>query len=983
MSNNVVSHPLMIPCSEIGQLETVCGSLESTMQTGSGVGDFCHQQIPDPNNQIGSFGYGSSNFGTEQLTFPHIQTSQSENVGFHDLLMPTMDMGLRVNQKFNVTGQHTMLTDHQPLQMMNMSNNVGSQQLSVLNKRKAPIESSMANKRTVQMENRPWLQQASPSQRTGQMQPAQAGPQPVLKKKVMRTESILQKPVPVQKSKKAQTLPSPKGRTDLTDSVRSKMREQLAAALDLVSQQQDNPQTKDGADVADNRQKGSDGQGTFISPFSTEFPKFDGLEYQSSIPAEDVPFNESLFARDELLQGNGLSWVLESDQDEIQTAGKQEDKKQQQFESTKVLAWKIEFELFKLFGSVNKKYKEKGRSLLFNLKDRNNPELRERVMSGELTPDRLCAMSAEELASKELSQWRQAKAEEYASMIVLPGVDMKRLVRKTHKGEFVVELEQDDNPSEDVSVGATSIILKEKETKSKKGGNEAPEGNGVMTIPSNDGGDANQEELMVDDGLNNLPPIVSLDEFMDSLVTEPPFVNLPASPITNNVELEDVPQTQSPDVGPKNPIDITIKDNSSTPVKDSNTEDSKSVSPTKPTESPAKVETSPSIVITRSELVWEGTLKLNVSSLVSVTGIFKSGEKTSAEEWPGMIEIKGRVRLDAFQKFLKELPMSRSRAIMVVHFCCQDSTTEKEREKMDEVAASYISDGRVGFAEAVHGVELYFCSPHSNPLEMLCKILPKDQVDSLNVIDNGLIGVIVWRKPLSSPKKHGYKRQHSSSRRRQDKTNINSIPEKSRPRRIPSPEPEANNDDDDLPPGFGPGVAVSRGEDDDLPEFNFSGGGFAGKLPPPPPHFPNQNISSSRPTSRPMDSVRELIQKYGKSDNDSSPRNWQDNRRNGISAWNVDDDDDIPEWQPSAPVHGVARGQLVNQFPGQQANIHMHHHQQQPPPPPVNVMQGHQQRPPWGPHGGSHGGQFYDPPPGLGGAGMPPWHQDAPRSRGF
>lgn len=42
-----------------------------------------------------------------------------------------------------------------------------------------------------------------------------------------------------------------------------------------------------------------------------------------------------------------------------------------------------------------------------------------------------------------------------------------------------------------------------------------------------------------------------------------------------------------------------------------------------------------------------------------------SGEKTSTKEWASSLEIKGRVRLDAFEKFLQELPKSRSRAVMV------------------------------------------------------------------------------------------------------------------------------------------------------------------------------------------------------------------------------------------------------------------------------------------------------------------------------
>lgn len=44
---------------------------------------------------------------------------------------------------------------------------------------------------------------------------------------------------------------------------------------------------------------------------------------------------------------------------------------------------------------------------------------------------------------------------------------------------------------------------------------------------------------------------------------------------------------------------------------------------------------------------------------------FYSGERTTAKEWPRSLEIKGRVRLDAFEKFLQELSLSRSRAVMV------------------------------------------------------------------------------------------------------------------------------------------------------------------------------------------------------------------------------------------------------------------------------------------------------------------------------
>lgn len=57
-----------------------------------------------------------------------------------------------------------------------------------------------------------------------------------------------------------------------------------------------------------------------------------------------------------------------------------------------------------------------------------------------------------------------------------------------------------------------------------------------------------------------------------------------------------------------------------------------------------------------------------------------SGEKAKTGEWPTMVEVKGRVRLSAFGKFVKELPLSRSRVLMVykvycVHYLCSSIST--------------------------------------------------------------------------------------------------------------------------------------------------------------------------------------------------------------------------------------------------------------------------------------------------------------------
>lgn len=86
------------------------------------------------------------------------------------------------------------------------------------------------------------------------------------------------------------------------------------------------------------------------------------------------------------------------------------------------LAKTIEQELYSLYGSVGKEYRAKFRSLHFNLKDPHNPQLRGRVIAGEVLPYDLVRMSAIELASKELNEWRNKKAAEFEKAVILDAV---------------------------------------------------------------------------------------------------------------------------------------------------------------------------------------------------------------------------------------------------------------------------------------------------------------------------------------------------------------------------------------------------------------------------------------------------------------------------------------------------------------------------------------------------------------------------------
>ncbi|KAL3500457.1 hypothetical protein ACH5RR_039550 [Cinchona calisaya] len=979
-----------------------------------------------------------------------------------------------------------------------MVTSLGSQKAFLPSKRKAEMEAAsnsspqnllMPNKRALQIGISPLspqlLQPTSPNKKSMQMQ-SKVGPSimqnvPASNKKMVRNESIsnrsgshrLQTP----KSRTVQNAPFSKLQTEPFGAVRSKMREQLAAALTLGSQNQDktanaennhagasvNHQTATGsqpagfdlgaAGVHQHKHEGSNepfpsgefsSAGEFIGSqgIPTKLPTTECTGNPTILPDEDVSFSDNFFVKDELLQGNGLSWALDIDMQVIEEKEKPSTEKTEvlhdkggasaaeEAKSPEKLASEIEAELFKLFGGVNKKYKERGRSLLFNLKDRNNPDLRERVMSGEITPEKLCSMTAEKLASKELSEWRMAKAEELAQMVVLPDSDLgrRRLVKKTHKGEYQVEMEEDDGIAVEVSGGSSSLAqaqskskgmetrspesddMNDKENKaSHKNGSENQDLSGSLIIPS-DGSDLMQG-MMVDElkDVDFLPPIISLDEFMESLNSEPPFeiLQVDAGQSTPRTEKENSEAGNGAAVS-----DSTSKDHGDTPDKADEAVMKSAVDETvKPKESPVLQSISPTASnVSTVEHVWEGSLQLSISSSIKTFGVFRSGEKTSVAEWPSSLEVKGRVRLDAFEKFIKDLPMSRTRAVMVIHFLLKDNSAESERANLREAIESYISDDRLGFAEPATGVELYLCPARGRVVDMLSSYLSKDRTDIFNSSDNGLIGVIVWRKVhisstlspnSSSHQKHtnSLKRQHFTSRRLQEKdsndVNVNKMNKASPPSLHNRPPlsavipPPSDDDDSDIPPGFGPPPGAR--DDDDLPEFNFSGN--------------INHVSTPRPTSRnlhrstrPVDQIRELIHKYGQTGATSAPNNGSNSRGSavgiGIEPWNDnddDDDDDIPEWQPQAPhqprLPGHAFHQPLQSTYGnsqntearQQFNPAMMHSQA-----PVNIAstwhQGARWAPPPGNPGNVPGGdQYYRMPPGVG-SGL---RQHNSRSRGF
>ncbi|XP_073531594.1 PHD finger protein 3 [Phyllobates terribilis] len=117
--------------------------------------------------------------------------------------------------------------------------------------------------------------------------------------------------------------------------------------------------------------------------------------------------------------------------------------------ATKVSA-KIEKELFSFYRDTDSKYKNKYRSLMFNLKDPKNNVLYKRVLKGDITPEHLIKMTPEELASRELAAWRQRENRHTIEMIEKEQREVERrpITKITHKGEIEIETDAPMKESE-------------------------------------------------------------------------------------------------------------------------------------------------------------------------------------------------------------------------------------------------------------------------------------------------------------------------------------------------------------------------------------------------------------------------------------------------------------------------------------------------------------------------------------------------------
>lgn len=93
------------------------------------------------------------------------------------------------------------------------------------------------------------------------------------------------------------------------------------------------------------------------------------------------------------------------------------------------LSWAIEAEVFKTFSATSTKYRNKIRSIIFNLKDSKN-NLFKTIAMNELKPKDLVKLEPHQLASDELAQWRINETKKELEMIKRSEIDKLEELKK-------------------------------------------------------------------------------------------------------------------------------------------------------------------------------------------------------------------------------------------------------------------------------------------------------------------------------------------------------------------------------------------------------------------------------------------------------------------------------------------------------------------------------------------------------------------------
>ncbi|XP_010217540.1 PREDICTED: PHD finger protein 3-like [Tinamus guttatus] len=343
------------------------------------------------------------------------------------------------------------------------------------------------------------------------------------------------------------------------------------------------------------------------------------------------------------------------------------------------VATRIEKELFSFFRDTDSKYKNKYRSLMFNLKDPKNNILFKKVLKGEVTPDHLIRMSPEELASKELAAWRQRENRHTIEMIEKEQREVERrpITKITHKGEIEIESETPIKEQEAMEIqepNTLKLFEKTEEAEKDKEGNES-------TSPDT----TSQHKNHLFD-LNCKICIGRMAPPTDDLSAKKVKVSVGVARKQSDNEAESIADALS----------STSSILASELLEDDKQDSSKSPFSSLPrSETPGTVE-SETLFLARLNFIWKGFINMpSVAKFVIKAYPVSGSFEYLTEDLPDSIQVGGRISPHTVWEYVEKIKASGTKEICVVRFT---PVTEEDQISYALLFAYFSSRKRYGVA---------------------------------------------------------------------------------------------------------------------------------------------------------------------------------------------------------------------------------------------------------------------------------------------
>jgi hypothetical protein len=374
-------------------------------------------------------------------------------------------------------------------------------------------------------------------------------------------------------------------------------------------------------------------------------------------------------------------------------------------------------------GGTTKEYKEKSRTLVFNLK--GNKELRAHVLRGDITPAAFVRMTATELANKELAAYRMKKEEEALKMSVLDA-------EAAAKFSTAAALDARDKLALPEAVVTDKLLaVREKESAEREadGGEDAgglsptQHGTGGAMFSSNSPRAAGSK---LSSPSSHKAAQGEHDHESGPSTTKSKTSPAPAVAIDYASVKAQAVQTNTTSLSQKldaDPLERLERFDGSGSLKRSPVpggvgegrdggDDRKPKTKLPAVENLTRVFPPARSLSTLRPNIWSGSIVVPGTGEYTFTAdALAGGHDLAALLGPAKLQVRGRLSISNLIKFLCELHLSKHRLAMLGVLRPLPTAGSADRERIKSLVSSYVDQSRAGVGEPHKGVEVYLVPP--------------------------------------------------------------------------------------------------------------------------------------------------------------------------------------------------------------------------------------------------------------------------------